>query len=132
MTENGNIVYLADGREIRAEVQRIYDGGTVTFEGRTFTVERLPPPYQYRGYGELVIIKRRNGKMPLGAVLHPREYEHHIANIPVGVIETEQARRQYPGDIITERKSPSIMAMYDQATKEWREMTDEEIQSLRK
>lgn len=112
-TGNGSIVYLADGREIRAEVERFYDQGRIQFEGRTITVERLPAPYQYRGYGELVIIKRRGqGNMPQGAVLHLREYENHIANVPV--------------------EDGKIMAKYDQTTKEWREMTDEEIQSLRK
>jgi hypothetical protein len=127
----GSIVYLADGREIRAEVERFYDQGRIQFESRTITVERLPRPYDGRGYGELVIIKRP-GKTPLGAVLHPHEYVNHIANVPVADIETEQARRRYPGDVITQSQSGSIMAMYDQTTKEWREMTDEEIQSLRK
>lgn len=127
MTEN--LVYLSDGREIRTEVQQFYDSGTATFEGRTITVERLPEPYQHRGYGEVVHIKLLNGKT-LGAVLHPLEYEHHLATVPVGDIETTQARRQYPGDIITGSKSPSILAIYDQAPGQWREMTDDEIKKL--
>jgi hypothetical protein len=110
-TSEGNIVFLADGRQIRAHVERSYDQGRIQFEGRQITVERLPRPYDGLGYGELVIIKRA-GLMQHGAILHPREYENHMATVPV--------------------ENGEIMAKYDQATKEWREMTDEEIQSLRK
>ena len=126
-----NQVYLADGCEIQAEVQRSSSGGDmVTFEDRAITVERLPPPYHYHGYGEQVHIKLHNGTM-LRTVLHPHEYKHHIANVPIGEIESTQTRRRYPGDIIIEnKKSPSVMPMYDQVTKEWREMTDEEIKSV--
>jgi len=74
----------------------------------SITVERLPPPYQYRGYGELVHIKLCNGTT-LGAVLQPQEYEHRMANVPVGAVETAQARRQYPGDVITDSKSAAHM-----------------------
>jgi hypothetical protein len=126
-----NQVYLADGCEIRAEVQRSSCGNeTVKLEDRVIMVERLPPPYHYQGDGELVHIKLRNGTT-LRTVLHPHEYKHHIANVPVGEIENTQTRRRYPGDIIIEsKKSPSIMAKYDRVTKEWREMTDEEIKSV--
>lgn len=110
-----NQVYLADGREVLAEALQSSNGETVKFEDRAIMVERLPPPYHYRGYGELVHIKLRNGTT-LGAVLHPHEYKHHIANIPVGEIES--------------KKSPSIMAKYDLETKGWRVMIDEEIKSI--
>jgi hypothetical protein len=101
----GNIVYLADGRQIRAHVERIYDQGRIQFEGRTITVERLPRPNDSLGYGELVLIRRIAQIMPLGAVLQPREYENHLATVLV--------------------EGGKILAKYDQATKEWRELTDE-------
>ena len=123
-----NLVYLADGREIRAEVQRHYDGGTVDVDGHTITVERLERPYEFLGYGELVRIKLKSGKT-WGAVLQPQEYQHHVATVDVGESELELTRAHHPGDVITSSKSTPIMAVYDQTTKQWREMTDEERES---
>jgi hypothetical protein len=123
-----NLVYLADGREIRAEVQRHYNSGTIDVDGHAIIVERLARPYEFLGYGELVPIKLKSGET-WGAVLQPQEYQHHVATVDVGESELEQVRAHNPGDVITSGKSTYIMVVYDQATRQWREMTDEEMGS---
>ncbi|SRR5258706_2251738 len=126
-----SLVYLADGREIRVEVQRHGDGGTIEFEGRTITVERLARPYEFLGYGELVPIKLRSGRT-WGAVLQPQEYEHHVATIDIGESELKLIRAHNPGDIITSGESTAITALYEQETGQWREMTDQEYEKERR
>ena len=64
-----------------------------------------------------------------GAILQPQEYQHHVATVDVGESELELIRAHHPGDVITTGKSTRIMVVYDQTTKQWREMTDEERES---
>src|SRR5260370_7009167 len=122
-----NLVVLGEGREIRGEVERHYDGGTVDVDGHTITVERLARPYEFLGYGELVRIKLKSGKT-WGAVLQLQEYQQHVATVNIGESELELTRVHHPGDVITSSKSTLIMGVYDQTTKQWREMTEEEEQ----
>lgn len=122
-----NCVYLADGQEIRAEVTGHYKSGMVEYDGRTIPVERLAPPFEFAGYGELVPIKLQNGQT-LEAVLQPHEYEYHIATIDVGERELRLVRIHNPGDVITSGKSNLLTAVYDQSLRQWRERTDGEIQ----
>jgi hypothetical protein len=100
-----SLIYLADGREIRAETP-FAESGPIHFEGRTMTVERFAPPYEFLGYGELVRVKLK-GKL-WGFILRPEEYRHHVA-------------RLYLDNI-----SDPILILLDADTREWREMTDEE------
>ncbi len=125
-----NLVYLADGCEITADVQRSYASGTITVDGRTITVERLAPPYEFRGYGELLHIHLVDGTV-FGTTLQPQEYERHFAMIDIGAIELERQRRRYPGDILTGPQEKLIAVAYNEETKQWSEMTDEEMRSRR-
>lgn len=101
-----SLVYLADGREIRVEVPGFSDMGTIEFEGRTMTVERLAPPYEFLGYGEVVHVKLK-GKL-WGFVLRPEEYRHHVARLYL------------------DNSYDPIRILLDTDTREWREMTNEE------
>lgn len=120
-----NLVYLANGREITADVERSYESGTILVEGRTITVERLAPPYEYRGYGELLHIRLADGTV-FGTTLQPQEYERHFAMIDIGAIELERRRRQYPEDILTGPHEKVVSVAYSQETKQWHEVSGPE------
>src|SRR5260370_18780157 len=103
-----NLVVLGEGREIRGEVERHYDGGRLCVDGPTITVERLARSYESSGYGELVRIKLKSGKT-WGAVLQLQEYQQHVATVNIGESELELTRVHHPGDVITSSKSTLIM-----------------------
>ena len=106
----GSLVFLADGREIRAEVERVFDSGTIKFEGKTIRVEKLAEPYDLLGYGEVVVIQREKS-MPLGAILRPEEYRKGVASIGL------------------DNSSIPLICQRDQAG-QWRELTAEEYAQM--
>lgn len=121
-----NSIYLADGREIKAEVQpHTYQSRTVQFEDRAIIVEKLPGAYQHYGYGERVSIKLANGEA-ISTVLQPQEYEHHRASVDVGAVEHKIAQLRNPDAIIVPGKVHVIEAVYDQQTGQWIEATQQE------
>lgn len=123
-----SLVYLADGREIRAEVESSHGIGTIQFEGRTISVEKLPAPYEYRGWGEVVHIRLKGHLW--GFVLKLQEYTNHMAMVDIVKAEEEATRRRNPGDVVMSSKSVSLMVRYDQSLHQWREMTEEEVGEL--
>jgi hypothetical protein len=126
-------IYLANGEQVSAHVNGISPDGSgyVLVDGREVKVMPLAAPYKFLGYGEVVTIHLQDGK-PFVAVLQPQEYEHHVANIDIGESDLALLRAHNPGDIITSGESTFITAVYEQATGQWREMTDEEYEKERR
>lgn len=107
----GSIVFLADGRQIRANVERVYNSGTIELDGQTITVEKLAEPYEALGYGEVVVIQRGKGTIPHGAILRPDEYTQGSAHIAI------------------DNSGNPLICQRDQAG-QWRELTAEEYAQM--
>jgi hypothetical protein len=131
--EPGSMIYLADGEQTGAEVNGLSpeDGsGYVLVHGREVKVTPLPAPWRGQGYGEIVSVTLQSGKV-FNTVLQPQEYEHHVAWIDTSEGGLALVRAHNPGDIITSGESTTIIAVYDQAIGQWREMTGEEYEKER-
>ena len=129
-----SVVYLANGEQVRANVNVVSpeDGsGYVLVHGREIKVMPLPDTWRSFGYGEVVNIQLQTGKTFI-TVLQPQEYEHHVANVDVGKSALDQVRAHNPGDIITSGESTMIIAIYEQTTKQWREMREQEYEKERR
>lgn len=126
-------VYLANGEQARAAVNGIAEDGSgfVLVDGREVKVMPLPDLWRYLGYGEVVSITLQNGKV-FNTVLQPQDYEHHVAWVDIGESDLALIRAHHPGDIITSGESTAIIAVYEQETGQWREMTDQEYEKERR
>ncbi len=126
-------IYLANGEQAVANVNGISpeDGsGYVLVHGREVKVMPLPDVFRYLGYGEVVSITLQNGRV-FNTVLQPQEYEHHVAWVDIGESDLALVRAHNPGDVITGGESAAITAIYEQATGQWREMSDQEYEKER-
>jgi hypothetical protein len=127
-------IYLANGEQASANVNSISleDGsGYVFVHGREVKVMPLPASWRSLGYGEVVSITLQTGKV-FNTVLQPQEYQHHVAWIDTSESELARIKAHHPGDIITNGESTTIIAVYEQETGLWREMTDEEYEKERR
>lgn len=106
-------IFLADGREVWAEVIGDGEQGTVVIDGQTVTVWRFASPYRGLGYGELVHGLSANGGT-FDAVWLPDEYKSGVAYAYA-----------YEG-------SEASIYVRDKDTGQWREMTDAEYVQERK
>jgi hypothetical protein len=66
----------------------------------------------------------------INTVLTPDEYQKHVAWVDVGAIRRAAVRLREPGAIIAESEE-RIIAVFDQAIGQWREMTDQEYEKER-
>jgi hypothetical protein len=127
-------IYLANGEQTHAHVTGLSfenESGYVFVHGREVKVMPLPAPWREQGYGEIVSITLQSGEV-FNTVLQPQEYEHHVAWIDIGEGGLALVRAHNPGDIITSGPDNRIIALYDQATGQWREMTEEEYEKERR
>jgi hypothetical protein len=107
-------IYLADGREVRADVSLGLGGrGMVIVDDQEIKVARLAAPYQYRDYGEVVNVTLQDGRV-VATTLRAYEYENHMAQIDVAAIDRAAVIHQDPGAVVI--CSPHVItAIYDQS-----------------
>ncbi len=126
-----SLVYLGNGHSLHTTVTLGLAGtGWVVVNGQEVVVARLASPYQYRDYGELVRITLLDGR-EVASTLRPYEYENHMAQVDVEVLDRAAVIHQNPSAIVISQ--PHVVSViYDQAAGgQWRELSPSEQANLK-